>query len=119
MNELANFQGFDSSQDMFECLYKEWSTRAIADLLGVGKKTVCRSLRRCGIELRKQGRGSAGKLLPYRKRKRLFQLLDQGLSQQIVAYRLGIHHITVNRYVNGKVKANTCCLKDGGKGWNG
>lgn len=52
------------------------------------------------------GRGRAGST---ERKARIAQLLEQGLTYQQIAQRLGMHATTVWKYVKGLANAKPCC----------
>lgn len=54
-NELAETTGFKNKREMLSTLYREWTSEAIAELLGIGRQTILNHLAQEGITKRKPG----------------------------------------------------------------
>jgi len=106
-NSWAKDLGFSDKEEMLRCLYKEWSMKAIADLLGVAESTVHYQLKGLGIVSRKrqyppkfiQKRGGPLSTVKVESIRRRYRMRDGKISWAKLARQFGVSEITAKKYI--------------------
>ena len=102
--DWANDLGFDSEKSMFETLYREWQTWAIADLIGVSESTAYNRLKKIGVKLREpRGKGHIATSvrcisnMKIKEIKRRHRMMHEG-NWSLLARQFNVHPTTAKKY---------------------
>jgi predicted DNA-binding protein YlxM (UPF0122 family) len=105
-NSWARDLGFKDKREALECLYKEWSMEAIAELFGVAESTIFYQLKKLNIKTRKRQfshnfvrkRGNPISKVKAQSIRRRYLMMSGNVSWAELGRQFSVNEMTAKKY---------------------